>query len=265
MSCMICIARSFWRAALVLSKNWKNKSRYLLPFQRVSKLTCASSDIHDVFAQELHNLSMQMLPNQQMSSDPNAHEDKYMGDAQDTAGPEDDKGENHHDRGKFPANRRASRTSSRFDPYAGRPSKKSEADPIVAVSKQFEDPQYQELDCPIHKWHLMHALVSPCNGCGKPYMNGVRQHLLPSYSQQHQGKITFIQRCKTCAEDFIDKNLWDLGRHGTGVCHGKSQPHGHSLICWARLYLKIYPEEPRIPSPCTYNTPFSLSLLTGTI
>jgi hypothetical protein len=220
-------------------------------------LTCSRSGLHDVFSQELHDLSMQMLPYQHISSGPSAYEDRYMSDAKDTAGPEDDKsadaGQN---RGKAPASRRTSHASSRFDPYAGRPSRKSEADPIVAISKEFEDSQYQELDCPIHKWHLMHARVPPCNGCGKPYMNGVRQHLLPSYSQQHQGKITFIQRCKTCAEDFVDKNLWDLGRHGTGACHGRSQPQGHSLICWARLYLKIYPEETRIPSPCMYETPF---------
>jgi hypothetical protein len=150
--------------------------------------------------------------------------------------------------------RRTSRaSSSRFDPYGGRPSKRSDADTMVAVIKLFEDAQSRGLDCPIHKRNGIHGSPSPCNGCGKPYMNGIRQHLGPQYSQQHQGRITFIQRCGTCAEDFIDKNIWDLGGHSNGTCHGRSQPQGHSLVCWARLYLKIYPEETRVPSPCMYH------------
>jgi hypothetical protein len=156
--------------------------------------------------------------------------------------------------------RRTSRASSRFDPYGGRPSKSSGADTMVAIIKLFNDAHFQELDCPIHKWNLVHGRSSPCNGCGKRYMNGVRQHLGPQYSQQHQGKITFIQRCATCAEDFVDRNIWDLGGHSNGRCHGRSQPQGHNLVCWARLYLKIYPEETRVPSPCMIHNPSQLEV-----
>jgi hypothetical protein len=167
----------------------------------------------------------------------------------------DDKSSTHQERGKGPVSRRTSRASSRFNPLSGRPPKKSGADPILAILQSFRKPQHRDLDCPIHKWHLMHAndgAVSPCNGCGKPYMNGVRQHLLPTYSQQHLGKISFIQRCETCKEDFIDESLWNSGGHGADTCHARSQPQGNNLICWARLFLKIYPDEIRVPSPCMY-------------
>lgn len=206
---------------------------------------------------------MQLLPEEHSFWDLNPKEEEHLIGTQTTTELDGDNSTGtRQSRGKAPASRRSSKASSKLNPCAGRPSRKSGADPIVAIGKLFDDPNYQELDCPIYKWHLMHAsegMVSPCNGCGKPYMNGVRQHLLPSYSQQHQGKITFIQRCKTCAEDFVDKNLWDLGRHGTGTCHGRSQPQGASLICWARLYLKIYPEETRIPSPCASDKSLQLS------
>lgn len=154
--------------------------------------------------------------------------------------------------GSTPNRRRASTTSSRFNPYPRRSSKKSEEDPMLASLASFQQQDDPSLDCPIHKWHLMHSNDSPCNGCGKPYMNGVRQHLLPTYSQQHRGKISFMQRCDNCKEDFVDQNEWNRGRHGTGNCVARSQPKGNNLMCWARLFLKIYPEEYSIPSPCMY-------------
>jgi hypothetical protein len=154
-------------------------------------------------------------------------------------------------KGKAPAGRRASKESSRHHPYAGRYPRKAGADPLVLALGNFGPLSEAGLDCPMHKWHQMHGHESPCHGCGKPSMNAVRQHLHPEYSTQHRSKVTFIQRCENCKEDFIDELLWTQGRHGASACHARSQPRGHSVIVWARLFLKLYPEEVEVPSPCT--------------
>jgi hypothetical protein len=223
-------------------------------------LISSRPDLSHIFAQEMQILAMQLLPQKHKFPDSNSIAEGDLVDAQNNNDPDHgDTGSVHQDRGKAPVSRRTSRASSRFNPFSGRPPKRSSADPITAIVETFRKPQHQELDCPIHKWHLMHAnegTASPCNGCGKPYMNGVRQHLLPTYSQQHRGKISFIQRCDTCKEDFIDESLWNEGGHGADTCLARSQPQGNSLVCWARLFLKIYPDEVRVPSPCTYVDPF---------
>ncbi|KAH7390972.1 hypothetical protein DE146DRAFT_150765 [Phaeosphaeria sp. MPI-PUGE-AT-0046c] len=217
----------------------------------VERLRSGRSSLHDMFSQELRGLSKQLLRRQQRSLkvDPDTEEDQV--DAQSNA--DSQHGGNSCSRltvGNAPSRRRASTASSRFNPYPRRSSKKSDEDPLLAILRSStQQEEEQSLDCPIHKWHLMHRNESPCNGCGKPYMNGVRQHLLPTYSQQHRGNILFMQRCDTCKEDFIDEALWNRGRHDTGNCVARSQPKGNNLMCWARLFLKIYPEEHRIPSP----------------
>lgn len=217
------------------------------------KLNRASSNLHDIFSQELRGLSKQLLRRQQKSLklEPDLEED--LVDAGSNAGSYH--GGDTSSRltiGNAPVRRRASTASSRFNPYPRRSSRKSDEDPLLAILGPFTQQEDQTLDCPIHKWHLMHRNESPCNGCGKPYMNGVRQHLLPTYSQQHRGKISFMQRCETCKEDFVDQHLWNRGGHSSGNCVARSQPKGNNLMCWARLFLKIYPEESQIPSPCTY-------------
>jgi hypothetical protein len=163
----------------------------------------------------------------------------------------------HQDKGKSRVDRRASKGSSRSHPYSGRPAKRSAADPLAIAMEQFELPLNRDLDCPIHKWNLMKGQGSPCNGCGKEHMNGVRQHLLPTYSQQHQAQLPFIRRCDNCKEDIVDEHVWTQGGHrarkqqqAVGACRAKSQPQGNSVVVWARLFLKIFTEETQVPSPC---------------
>jgi hypothetical protein len=203
---------------------------------------------------------MQLALDQTRSTCFNSFADHNLVDAQDTY--QDHNGEDGglQNKGKAPISRRASKASSRSHPYSGRPTKKTAADPLVDALEQFKMPLDQELDCPIHKYNLMHGRTSPCNGCGKPYMNGVRQHLLPTYSQQHRAQLPFIQRCDKCKDDFVDARVWSLGGHwvrkqqGAGTCRARSQPQGSSLVVWARLFLKIYPEETQVPSPCKCTT-----------
>jgi hypothetical protein len=82
------------------------------------------------------------------------------------------------------------------------------------------------------------------------HMNGVRQHLLPSYSQQHLRHVQYIKRCGRCTEDIVVEAAWAAGGHEARTCESRSQPRGLSFVSWARLFLKIFPDEIRVPSPC---------------
>lgn len=201
---------------------------------------------------------MQLLHEQYKSLGFHSFAENALADTQSDAGQEYDEEEGgRQNMGKTPVGRRASKESARSHPYSGRPSKKSAADPLAVAMAQFDMPATCDFDCPIHKWHLMYGRAPPCNGCGKEHMNGVRQHLLPTYSQQHQVQLPFIKRCDNCKEDIVDERVWTQGGHrarnqrqAAGACRARSQPQGNSVIVWARLFLKIYPGETRIPSPC---------------
>ncbi|EAT81162.1 hypothetical protein HBI56_105110 [Parastagonospora nodorum] len=227
----------------------------LLQYQRiVEAFQFEHSELHAAFVQQLHVLKTELLSEPYGQSDFNQPANPCPTDAQHPDHEHDGGVSDRQNKGKSPISRRTSKASSRSHPYSHRPSKKT-ADPLLDALEQFDVPEYQELDCPIHKWHLMYGQTSPCNGCGKPYMNGVRQHLLPTYSHQHRAQLPFIQRCDNCKDDFVDAHIWAQGGHwvrrqqGAGTCRARSQPQGSSLIIWARLFLKIYPEETQVTSP----------------
>jgi hypothetical protein len=232
-------------------------------------LSVSSSEMSHVFDQELRNLSFHLRFRKHSLSRSSSARGVNVG-GQNYIDP--DHGDDPSDpdrRRKAPVARRMSRTSSRFNPYPEHRSKRAEPSHLLATLESFKRSEYKDLDCPIHKWHLVHhseGLVSPCNGCAKPYMNGVRQHLLPTYSQQHRGKVSFIQRCETCKEDIVDEKIWRSEGHGGASCQARSQPQGNSLISWARLFLKIHPTEAHVPSPCMYRlATLGLISLTGPI
>ncbi|KAH8728366.1 hypothetical protein GQ44DRAFT_724374 [Phaeosphaeriaceae sp. PMI808] len=223
--------------------------------QIVEDLQYRESNLYNIFYKVLHDLSIQVLPEQPRAANSITIDEGSVIDAENNGQPNFTREAGvPRNKGKAPVRRRASAASS-IGPYAGRTAKKSSADPMITIAESSQKAKPKEFDCPIHKYHLEKNRVSPCNGCGKPYMNGVRQHLLPTYSQQHQGIISFLQRCGTCTEDIIDQNIWNSGGHAAGTCPGRSQAQGDGLMCWARLYLKIYPDESRIPSP--YRNVFS--------
>ena len=205
----------------------------------------------------LHEISFQLLPEQRKSFGSPSINAVQPVDADNDTSHDRNKGcAARQKRGKAPASRGLSAASARFEPYAGHTSKKHIGNPIIALGELFERPECLHLDCPIQKWYLAHVndgLVSPCEGCAERHMNGVRQHLLPSYSQQHGRHVSFIKRCGRCTEDIVDEAVWESGGHRARTCSKASQPRGISVIVWARLFLKIFPGETSVPSPCTYN------------
>ncbi|KAF2820445.1 hypothetical protein CC86DRAFT_412313 [Ophiobolus disseminans] len=216
----------------------------------VEQLQKKQSDVHHVFVRLLQDLSSQLLPEQLASPESPGPSERCV-DADDDTTHRKSSGAR-QSRGKAPASRRASTTSLRFEPYA-RNNKKADDNPLIALLRLFKLPAYLGLDCPVHKFYITHGMASPCNGCAEDHPNGVRQHLLPTYSQQHvdihPGHVPFMKRCGHCTEDIIDEVIWESRGHKARTCQGAKQPRGISVIVWARLFLKIFPGETSIPSP----------------
>jgi hypothetical protein len=216
--------------------------------QIVEVLRHEQSHLHRVFDLTLRNLSPQLLPEQPKYEAVPSPNEAHLVDADQEAYGKSPRA--NQARGKATGSRRTSNASARQHPY-GRTGKKTNADPLIALLSRFKKPDGAELDCPVHKWYSVHpnAGPSPCNGCEKEHMNGVRQHLLPTYSKQHEGYVSFIQRCTHCKEDIMSKALWDSGRHEAKACPKGSQPRDMTVLVWARVYVKIFTEDVCIPSP----------------
>ncbi|KAF2031934.1 hypothetical protein EK21DRAFT_87546 [Setomelanomma holmii] len=111
----------------------------------------------------------------------------------------------------------------------------------VAIAKKF--------DCPIYKHHLMETRTpSLCNGCAEEYLTRVRQHLAPVNARRHQGQVTFLMYCSRCKETVFDHDMW-THRHEEFHCPIRSSRRGHPEEDWAQIYLALYPQSRRIPSP----------------
>ncbi|KAL5117281.1 hypothetical protein ACEQ8H_004840 [Pleosporales sp. CAS-2024a] len=222
----------------------------------VEALKAEQPNLYPVFLQQSRDLHAQLTRGEDVPLRSGSFSQPVLSKAQDGGLDREEASDFRQDKGKAPMSRRTSKALARTHPYAGRPTKKAPADGVFFDAlEDFEPPADQKLDCPIHKWHLMYHQPSPCNGCGKLFMNGVRQHLLPTYSRQHRGQLPFIQRCENCKDDFVDESSWNEGGHstrrqpGTGSCHARSQAQGSNIVVWARLFLKIHPNENRVPSP----------------
>jgi hypothetical protein len=123
----------------------------------------------------------------------------------------------------------------------------------MAMLLQFQTPAIAEFDCPVHKWQLSHDIETSCNGCSKSHLNAIRQHLLPDYSRQHLQFVSFIKRCPRCKEDVLSESGWQDEGHASHTCPARTQPRDMSILVWTPLYLKIFPNETEIPSPCMCN------------
>jgi len=204
------------------------------------------SPIHHIFDQALRGLYAQLHPEEPKYEGVN---ERYV-DADTDINDKAARARQKH--GKSPVSRRTSNASTRHNPYGGRPNKRTNVDPLIALlDSLFDQPASLDLDCPVHKWYLVHPGqgMCPCNGCAKPHMNGVRQHLLPTYSQQHGLHVSFIKRCPNCKEDVVSEDAWQSGGHEARTCLTTTQPRDIGVLVWARLYLKIFPQETVIPSP----------------
>ncbi|KAH7080056.1 hypothetical protein BKA63DRAFT_234187 [Paraphoma chrysanthemicola] len=219
----------------------------------VGELRVKQSDAQHGFARAVRDLDLQLRWNVL------GLEGLSLADTTCPAHADDDEGRSNdqhihprQNKGKALARSRATQGSSRAHPYSRQSNTRYGSDALLMVADRFEKPTHLDLDCPVYKWYLVHSSLGrtpPCNGCMEKHMNGVRQHLLPSYSQQHTRHVQYIKRCSRCTEDVIDEVAWASEGHKDRRCHSRSQPRGMSLINWARLYLKIFPDEIRVPSP----------------
>jgi hypothetical protein len=101
------------------------------------------------------------------------------------------------------------------------------------------------LDCPVYKNHLMHDITPPCNGCQVSSVAQVRSHLR---TRAHSALLSFVQQCSRCKEDFVNEESWK--QHTTAnACEHRSQIRGDTVAAWVRLYLTLFPDSSKVPSP----------------
>ena len=87
-------------------------------------------------------------------------------------------------------------------------------------------------------------------------MSQIRHHL--KSSEKHRRFFSVLRHCERCHEDVVEKprddgvtdQAWTDGNHATGTCTKRDEARESLVVCWARLYLAIFPTETSVPSPC---------------
>jgi hypothetical protein len=107
----------------------------------------------------------------------------------------------------------------------------------------------RRVGCPVHKHHVMRGTDPPCRGCSVGVMSQLRSHLNPSRASTHRGFPAFVAHCSCCEQDFVQEHVYHA--HLENRCEPQSQIRNDIVLCWGRLYLALYPNARRIPSPWT--------------
>jgi hypothetical protein len=118
---------------------------------------------------------------------------------------------------------------------------------LVATDDIAEIKEHREVDCPVYKHHLMYGTVPPCRGCRERLMSQVRSHLNRA-AGSHGGFPRFVQQCRRCKQDFVERQTYDSHK-SANTCAHQRQVRRDIVISWARQYLAIYPEARQIPLP----------------
>jgi hypothetical protein len=119
---------------------------------------------------------------------------------------------------------------------------------MVALGAKSIPGRRTEVDCPVFKHHIMHNTAPPCRGCRVGVMAQVRSHLNPSRTGIHRGFPAFVQQCSRCKQDFVERHLYE-DHLSASACISQNQTRGDIAIPWARQYLALYPNAPRVPLP----------------
>jgi len=121
--------------------------------------------------------------------------------------------------------------------------------PSIHVLEREEDSCLKTLDCPVYKQHVMQNLRPPCRGGEFSYLSQIRHHLQPDRSTHH-GFLRFLKNCGTCKQDFVEEEKW-LDHASHDCTHStRRRTEDIKVESWARLYVALYPNTSRVPSPC---------------
>jgi hypothetical protein len=106
------------------------------------------------------------------------------------------------------------------------------------------------LACPVQKHHEVYGLQDPCNYDGGPNLSRVTIHLR---CKKHSLQSSFVDLCATCWEHVVDPSEW-RNVHVPKLCRHPVPPkqaRGPRVVeQWKKLYIKLFPDADRIPSPC---------------
>ena len=152
----------------------------------------------------------------------------------------------------------------------GRFAEQSGAEATTITADLPTKPKKRKVDCPVHKYYTMvvqrfpsnphrqHASKPPCGGCRQEYMSQIRHHL--KSSEKHRNFFSILHHCERCHEyvverhhgENMDDQAWTNSNHKDGTCIKRDESRERLVVCWARLYLAIFPGETSVPSPCKY-------------
>jgi hypothetical protein len=110
----------------------------------------------------------------------------------------------------------------------------------------------RRVGCPVHKHHVMCGTDPPCRGCSVGVMSQLRSHLNPNRAGTHRGFPAFVAHCSCCEQDFVQEDVYES--HLENRCQPQPQIRNDIVLCWGRLYLALYPNARRIPSPWANET-----------
>ncbi|KAH7357544.1 hypothetical protein BKA66DRAFT_473124 [Pyrenochaeta sp. MPI-SDFR-AT-0127] len=218
----------------------------------VDELRLKGSDAYGIFAQIVQGLSKQLRPQPHSPHKPCIENCDWRTEPGDE-GESKPRPSSHSNRGKGPAQASSSRANSRrHTSYNKRVDKHDKNPDNETITEQVDPPEnakHRKIDCPVHKHHVMLGLQSPCGGCGKRYISEIKTHL--TRSKKHDAVFLILRHCERCQAFMTDDQTWVDGNHATGTCIQRDPPRGLSefITVWVRLYLGIFPNDTRVPSP----------------
>lgn len=115
-------------------------------------------------------------------------------------------------------------------------------------------PRGPGLACPIQKNETEHGLKRTCHGVAAVNPSTVRRHLQDTHH-------IFVKLCHQCNTHILEKQEWETQHDKQPLCVPQPQVRrDHRRAQWEALYMKLYPDAYRIPSPCKYKNVYMANL-----
>lgn len=117
-----------------------------------------------------------------------------------------------------------------------------------------DTPRGPGLACPIQKNETEHGLKRTCHGVATENPSTVRRHLQDTHH-------IFVKLCHQCNTHILEKQEWETQHDKQPLCIPQPQVRrDHRRTQWEALYMKLYPDAYRIPSPCKYKNVYIANL-----
>ena len=115
-------------------------------------------------------------------------------------------------------------------------------------------PRGPGLACPIQKNETEHGLKRTCHGVATENPSTVRRHLQDTHH-------IFVKLCHQCNTHILEKQEWETQHDKQPLCIPQPQVRrDHRRAQWEALYMRLYPDADRIPSPCKYKNVYMANL-----